>query len=162
MSEFRFSGSVELTADDKNRFRFPAKYREWYASTTDEVSEVYILKTLNSKFLTILPKSVADKLIDQLQSKMVLTETRESKIARYYLSRIEASKVDTQGRFIISSKQMGDLHIGKEILMIGAGSQIQVWNKADYEADCLELEEQWLKDEADAERTGLDDIVIGL
>ena len=29
MSEFRFSGSVELTADDKNRFRFPAKYREY-------------------------------------------------------------------------------------------------------------------------------------
>ena len=164
---YLFSGSVELTADDKNRFRFPAKYKDAYmslnASNEIVVEDVYVLKMPHTDFLTVMPKKVAESFIMQMQKLLFIKETRDTKVAKYCISHIEPCKVDTQGRFVISQRQKGNLNLDKEIVMVGMGNKIEIWNKAKYEESMSIAEEELSAsfDESE-ERSTIDNIVIGL
>ncbi len=161
---YLFSGSVEVTADDKNRFRFPAKYKDAYAVEDDAaIAEVYILKTLNVKYLTILPKKVGEDFVKQLNQKSTLHKSRESEIADWYLQNLELCKVDGQGRFIVPQKQANLIGLTKEAVITGAGAKLKIWSKADFieneNAKAAELEMKFM--DPDAERTDLDNLVFG-
>ena len=158
-----FSGSVEVTADDKNRFRFPAKYKDVYATQDDAIAEVFVLKTLNAKYLTIFSKEVGDKFVRDLNAKSTLRTSTEAKIAELYLQNLELCKVDTQGRFIVPQKHAGQINLGKDAVICGVGAKLRIWNKADYyanEADLAKMLETQI--EASDDRTALDDIVFGV
>ena len=159
-----FSGSVEVTADDKNRFRFPAKYKDVYATQDDAIAEVFVLKTLNSKFLTVFSKEVGEKLVRDLNSKSTLRASREAQIAELYLQNLELCKVDTQGRFIVPQKQANQISLGKEAVICGVGAKLRIWNKADYYANEDELAKMLEAAELESpeERTALDDLVFGV
>ena len=166
---YLFSGSIEVTADDKNRFRFPAKFKDAYAVDDDaSYSEVYVLKTLNAKYLTILPKKVGESFVKKLNSMSTLHASVESEIADWYLQNLEFCKVDGQGRFIISSKQAALIGLGKEAVISGAGSKLKIWNKADFIADekakaaKLEAALEAKFANADSVRTDLDNLVFGV
>ena len=160
-----FSGSVEVTADDKNRFRFPVKYKEVYAAQDDAASEVYVLKTLNAKYLTIFSKEVGEKFVRDLNSMSTLRTSAQAATAELYLQNLELCKVDSQGRFIVPQKHAGQINLGKEAVICGVGAKLRIWNKADYEANEIAqaklLEEMMLSQEP-SERTALDDLVFGV
>ena len=161
---YLFSGSVEVTADDKNRFRFPAKFKDAYVAEDDAaVSEVYVLKTLNVKYLTILPKKVGEDFVRQLNGMSTLHASRQSEIADWYLQNLELCKVDGQGRFIVSQKQANQIGLTKEAVISGAGAKLKIWNKADFianeNAKAAELEAKFLNPEV--ERSELDNLVFG-
>ena len=162
---YLFSGSVEVTADDKNRFRFPVKYKDAYAVADDAAtSEVYVLKTINAKYLTILPKSVGEDFVAQLNAKSTLHSSRDSQIADWYLQNLELCKVDGQGRFIVPQKQANQSGLTKDAVISGAGAKLRIWNKADFIANenAKEAELEKLLAATDMERTDLDNLVFGL
>jgi len=162
---YLFSGSVEVTADDKNRFRFPAKYKEAYSvEDPSQVAEVYVLKTLNSKYLTLLPKSVGNQFIAQLNSMSTLHDSDQSRKANFYLQNLELCKVDTQGRFIVPSKQAALIGLKKDAVITGAGAKLRIWSKDEFianeKAEAAALEATFANPEAN--RTALDDLVFGV
>ena len=162
---YLFSGSVEVTADDKNRFRFPVKYKDAYAVSDDAAtSEVFVLKTINAKYLTILPKSVGEDFIEKLNAMSTLHTSKQSQFADYYLQNLELCKVDGQGRFIVPQKQANLIGLTKDAVISGAGSKLRIWNKADFIANesarAAELEA--ILAGAGEERTDLDNLVFGV
>ena len=164
---YLFSGSVELTADDKNRFRFPAKYKDAYlsydASNELVIEDVYVLKMPHTNFLTVMPKKVAESIIRQMQKLLYINETRDTIIAKYCISHIEPCKVDSQGRFVISQRQKGSLILDKEIVMVGMGNQIEIWDKKVYEASMASAEEELSASfDESQERSIIDNMVIGI
>lgn len=156
--KYFFSGSVEATADDKNRFRFPAKYRDCYVKkdgfNNEVVEEIYVLKTLNTNYITIFPKTCGDKFIEQLNKQIRVKDNNASNLARYYLTSMDTVKVDTQGRFTLK-KNYNKFVLGKEVVILGVGSKLEVWNKEDYNAYMDNISNN-LED-----TTSVDDIVIG-
>ncbi len=162
---YLFSGSVEVTADDKNRFRFPVKYKDAYAAEDDAAtSEVYVLKTINAKYLTILPKSVGESFVEQLNKMSTLHTSEQSQIADWYLQNLELCKVDGQGRFIVPQKQANLIGLTKDAVISGAGAKLRIWNKEDFVANemarAAELEARFMN--KGAERTDLDNLVFGV
>ena len=161
---YLFSGSVQVTADDKNRFRFPAKYKDVYAAQDDTISEIYVLKTLNAKYLTVFSKEVGEKFVRDLNKMSTLRTSTESAMAEYYLQNLELCKVDSQGRFIVPQKHAGQINLGKEAVICGVGAKLRIWNKAEYDANEIaqaKLLEEKILEESD-NRTALDDLVFGV
>lgn len=158
---YRFSGQAESTADDKNRYRFPAKYKDCYACVDDfnneTIQDVYVLKTAGTKYLTIFPKQIALNFMDQLAKFATLKDSKESNVARAYLSSLEAVKVDSQGRFTVKKESLGNMKLSKDVVIIGMGSKLELWNKSEYQEYLREMESI----ELDAE-SSLGNIVIGL
>jgi len=156
-----FTGSVQVTADDKNRFRIPTKYKDVYALSAADAQEIYVINFLGDKFLSVFSKEVGEKLIRQLNGMSTLGSSAQSRRAEYILQNLELCKVDGQGRIIVPQKQANLIALGREAVISGVGAKLRIWNKADYEANEAAMIAALTAEES-GERMAIDDLVFGV
>ena len=121
-----FFGTYEHNLDEKGRLVIPSKFRE------EVGSKIYIMKGFD-KSLSIYKESEFEKL-----SKEFDTYSFNHKTYRDYLRVRLASTfeldVDKQGRVQLPTQLLKKYNIGKEVVVIGAGDHLEVWNKSEFEA----------------------------
>ncbi len=127
-----FSGFVEITADEKNRYRFPAKFKDAYV-VDEELTEVYMFKDLQQNCITIYPKAEGDKILAKLKTQLGILNNKLTPVIEYFATNMDLSKVDSQGRFTLSSEQLNGLKLGKEVVMTGMINKLQLWSKEEYQ-----------------------------
>ena len=127
-----FSGFVEITADEKNRYRFPAKFKDAYI-VDEELTEVYMFKDLQQNCITIYPKAEGDKILAKLKTQLGILNNSLTPVIEYFATNMDLSKVDSQGRFTLSSEQLNGLKLGKEVIMTGMINKLQLWSKEEYQ-----------------------------
>jgi MraZ protein len=127
-----FSGFVEITADEKNRYRFPAKFKDAYI-VDEELTEVYMFKDLQQNCITIYPKAEGDKILAKLKTQLGILNNSLTPVIEYFATNMDLSKVDSQGRFTLSSEQLNGLKLGKEVVMTGMINKLQLWSKEEYQ-----------------------------
>ena len=157
-----FSGSVQVTADDKNRFRIPAKYKDVYALDDDANAEIFITKLPQTNYLTVFSKEVGENLIRKLNALSTLKSSAQSARADFILQNLEQCKVDNQGRIIIPQKQMNQICLGREAVISGVGAKLRIWNKDAFEAQEAEQLAAFEAVDATGERMAIDDLVFGV
>lgn len=127
-----FFGQIALQADEKNRYRIPAKYRAKFGEGT-----LYYMSNGN-KYLTILSNSDCTRVTSKLAKRLTLFEKPETKKIRQVLSSINEIKEDNQGRFTLPPDLKNRLGLGKEIVFIGMGRHIELWGKEEWDKQCEE------------------------
>ena len=130
-----FYGNYEHTLDDKGRLVIPRKLRQ------EAGNRVYIMMGFDGA-LTIFKEEVFAEMVEKAK-----TLPFNKKTNRDYLRAVLGSAcdldVDKLGRVQIPTQLLNKYHIGKEVVVVGAGDRMEVWDKQAYLAYEKQVQENF-------------------
>jgi MraZ protein len=141
-----FSGKHYNSLDPKGRLIIPAHFREILSS--NHSSKLILTNEVFDRCLCAYPVDEWQKLIDKVN---LMPQTSDA--VKYYMRRVIGSAVacelDKQGRVLVSSALRVDAGLNGEVVLIGLGNRIEIWNRDEFEgvADPSRIDKQSFKDE---------------
>ena len=118
-------GEYEHSLDAKGRLIMPAKLK-------DDMGEKFILTTGLDGCLFGFSMSEWEKFEDKLKA-LPITNKNARNFVRFFLSGATECELDKQGRFLIAGKLREVAKLDKDVTIIGAGTRIEIWDKAIWE-----------------------------
>ncbi len=116
-----FIGEFKHTTDAKGRVSIPSIFRE------DLGESFYITKGLD-KSLFVFTQSEWDRFQEKLQNVPLTNKTGRA-FTRFFYAGATKCSLDKSGRILIPQNLRDFAEIGKEILVIGAGSRVEIWSE---------------------------------
>ena len=141
-----FFGNYSHSLDEKGRLVIPKKMREELGN------KIFIMKGFDGA-LAIYQLSAYDKVMEELQ-KYSFNKKENRDYLRLKLASIVDLDVDELGRVQLPTAVVNKYHINKDVIVLGAGDHIEVWDKARYEEYMTSIENEY---EEIAERLEKDD-----
>ena len=119
-----FIGEYEHSVDAKGRVIMPAKLRE-------DIGEKFIVtKGLDG---CLFAYSITEWTNFEGKLKTLpLTNKNARDFVRFFLSGAVECEIDKQGRFLIPGNLREYATLEKEIIIIGVGTRIEIWNKDEW------------------------------
>ena len=114
-------GEFEHSLDAKGRLIMPSKLRE-------DMGEKFIITKGLDGCLFGFSKSEWANFEDKLKT-LPLTQKNARNFVRFFLSGAMECELDKQGRFLIVSNLREAASLEKEVVIIGVGTRIELWNK---------------------------------
>ncbi len=114
-------GEYEHSLDVKGRLILPVKIREI-------LGEKFIITKGLDGCLFGFSKSEWSNFEEKLKT-LPLTNKNARDFVRFFLSGAIECEIDKQGRFLIASNLREYASLEKEIVIIGIGTRIELWNK---------------------------------
>ncbi|MCR5505396.1 MAG: division/cell wall cluster transcriptional repressor MraZ [Bacilli bacterium] len=119
-----FFGSYEHTIDEKGRLVIPRKMR-------DELGgKIFIMKGFDGA-LSLQKEEVFMNLLKQFESLPFNIKNNRDYLRPQLASACEL-EIDKMGRVQIPTLLLTKYKIGKEVVVIGAGDHVEVWDKQTY------------------------------
>ena len=116
-----FIGEYEHSVDAKGRVIMPAKLRE-------DIGEKFILtKGLDGCLFAYSQKEWLN--FEEKLKTLPLTNKNARDFVRFFLSGAIECEIDKQGRFLIPNNLRTYSKLDKEIVIIGVGTRIEIWNR---------------------------------
>ena len=131
--KFMFFGYFEHSLDDKGRVVVPSKLRSQCGNT------LYILQGYDGA-LSIYKEDEYLKMIEKVNS-LPFNIRKNRDFIRTQLATTCELEIDKQGRIQLPTQLLNKYSIGKDIVFIGVGNHIELWDKKfylEYEAKALE------------------------
>ncbi len=120
--EISLIGQYKVKTTSKGRVAFPKKLRNVLGN------KIIITRGYDGSLIVISLKEW-DKLIAGIEQKPFIFEaTRET--TRFLLGNAALIDLDLQGRFIIPFHLKEYAQIGKEVIFLGLGRYVEIWDKA--------------------------------
>ena len=119
-----FIGEYEHSVDVKGRVIMPAKLRE-------DIGEKFILTKGLDGCLFAYSQTEWTNFEEKLKT-LPLTNKNARDFVRFFLSGAIECEIDKQGRFLIPGNLRTYAKLDKEIIIIGVGTRIEIWNKASW------------------------------
>jgi MraZ protein len=112
----RYKGKIT----DKSRLAFPAKLRA-------ELKETIVVTQGYEKSLIAVSERGWKSLIENTGNKpFVFGPARDT--TRFLLGSAQTLKLDKQGRFVLPDYLLRYAQIDKEVIFLGLGSYVEIWN----------------------------------
>ncbi len=111
-------GTYQHNIDSKGRVIMPAKFRE-------ELGEVFYATKGKDNTIMVLSKEGWDKLGESIASKPSATTV---KLKRFFFSSAVELVPDKQGRVLLSQSLRDYAGIDKDVVINGAGEQVEIWD----------------------------------
>ena len=131
-------GEYEHSLDVKGRLIMPAKLRA-------DIGEKFIITKGLDGCLFVFSQNEWSNFEGKLK-ELPLTNKNARDFVRFFLSGATECEIDKQGRFLIVNNLREYANITKEVIIIGVGTRLEIWNK-----------EKWKKYNSD-ENISADDI----
>ncbi len=144
--EIMFFGNYSHSLDEKGRLVIPKKMREELGN------KIFIMKGFDGA-LAIYQESAYGKVMEELE-KYSFNKKENRDYLRLKLASIVDLDVDKMGRVQLPTAILGKYHINRDVIVLGAGDHIEVWDKERFEEYMSSIENQY---EDIAERLGKDD-----
>ena len=120
-----YFGSFTHNLDDKGRLMIPRKMREELGY------KVYIMKGFDGS-LSLYNEERYQKLVEEF-SRLSFNQSKVRDYLRLQFASTYEMEVDKLGRVQIPTALLTKYGISKEVLVLGIGDHIEVWDKAKYE-----------------------------
>ena len=120
-----YFGSFAHNLDDKGRLMIPRKMREELGY------KVYIMKGFEGS-LSLYDESGYQKLVNEF-TRLSFNQSKVRDYLRLQFASTYEMDVDKLGRVQLPSALLTKYGISKEVLVLGIGDHIEVWDKAKYE-----------------------------
>jgi MraZ protein len=127
---FYFSSEYECKLDDKGRMVLPARIKAMFPEEEDVVRMV--IKRGFEPCLTIYPFEEWMKIFTKVISLNEFVE-EERIFQRNFLRGSTEIELDKTGRFSIPRSMLRYAQLDKDLLLIGIGARIEIWNPDRYE-----------------------------
>jgi len=125
-----FIGSYQNSIDAKFRMIVPAKYR-------DELGFKCVMTRGIDKCLYIYPLGEWEIFAEKLK-QLPRSNAKARMFVRHCYGNAEECEIDRQGRVTIPQSLRQYAGIGKELMTIGNGEKIEVWNRDEFESSYKE------------------------
>ncbi len=120
-----FLGTYDVSLDTKNRFSFPAEYRTALADKT-----LVITKGMDGCLYVFTEERYRKFCETQLSSNDGIEKRAIRKLKRVLTSSAVKKILDSQGRLLLPQNLLKLVEIEKELVVVGAGDRIELWNKS--------------------------------
>ncbi len=120
-----FMGEYSHTIDTKGRLIIPSKLR-------DELGESFVVTKGFDGCLFVYDMDEWKLLHDRLKT-LPLTHKDTRKINRFFLASATNGEIDKQGRVLIPAVLREFANITKEVVLLGVGNRIEIWDKDAWE-----------------------------
>ena len=118
-------GEYEHTIDSKGRISMPAKLRK-------DMGDTFILtKGLDGCLFAFSQEEWLN--FETKLKGLPLSDKNARNFVRFFLSGATECELDKQGRFLIAGKLREVAKLDKDVTIIGAGTRIEIWDKAKWE-----------------------------
>ena len=128
-----FAGRYEHSIDAKNRLMIPARFRDVLAKESDRNLYVTVDVFDGEKFLAAYPSTAW---AERMREDEALAR-KDPKIALYVRKvswDAEIVKPDKQSRLVLSDRLIGAAGLGREVVLVGQGARMEVWDAARWRA----------------------------
>lgn len=120
-----FFGSFAHSLDEKGRLMIPRKMR-------DELGyKVYIMQGLDG-CLSVYNESAYQKLVEQF-SRLSFNQHKNRDYLRLQFASTHEMDIDKLGRVQIPTALLNKYGISREVIVLGIGDHIEVWDQKKYE-----------------------------
>lgn len=119
-----FIGEYEHSVDSKGRVIMPVKLRE-------DIGEKFILTKGLDGCLFAYSQTEWTNFEEKLKT-LPLTNKNARDFVRFFLSGAIECEIDKQGRFLIPSNLRIYAELEKEIVIVGVGTRIEIWDKENW------------------------------
>ena len=119
-----FIGEYEHSLDAKGRVIMPVKLR-------DDIGEKFIVTKGLDGCLFAYSQTEWNNFEEKLKI-LPLTNKNARDFVRFFLSGAVECEIDKQGRFLIPGNLREYAILEKEIIIIGVGTRIEIWNKEEW------------------------------
>lgn len=116
-----FIGEYEHNVDVKGRVIMPAKLRE-------DIGDKFIITKGLDGCLFAYSQSEWANFEEKLKS-LPLAQKNARNFVRFFLSGAVECEIDKQGRFLIPVNLREHANLDKEIVIIGVGTRLEIWNR---------------------------------
>jgi len=130
-------GEYKHTMDSKNRIFLPAKIR-------DQLGDEIVISKGIDKCVTIYDKKGWSDFVEKIEE---LPPIKARSVRRWMFASSNEITVDAQGRIAIPQNLKEYAELGKNVVTVGAGNCIEIWNEESYSAMASQI------DSADIENT---------
>ncbi len=124
-----FFGKHYYTLDPKGRIIIPAPFREILSSNYS--LKLIFVNDIFDRCICAYPIDEWNQLLEKMKGK---PQTMDA--VRYYMRRVVGSavecEIDKQGRTLVPASLRDDAGLGGEVVMIGQGNRIEIWNKKEF------------------------------
>ena len=114
-------GEYEHSLDAKGRLIMPAKLR------TDMGEKFIITKGLDGGLFVFSQNEWSN--FESKLKELPLTNKNARDFVRFFLSGATECEIDKQGRFLLVNTLREYAEITKEVIIIGVGTRLEIWNK---------------------------------
>ena len=141
-----FSGKHYNSLDPKGRLIVPAPFRE--ILSTNHSSKLIITNEVFDRCLSAYPVDEWQRLIEKVNQ---MPQTSDA--VKYFMRRVIGSaiecEIDKQGRILVSSALRTDASLDSEVVLLGLGNRIEIWNRSEFEgvADPEKIDKKAFKEE---------------
>ena len=120
-----FSGEYTSALDDKNRIIIPARLRQ--AAGPEGVAGYYVMRGIDDCIVIQTAARFEGTGSSEADSRIRQTAAGRM-LERAIYSKAEFGKSDKQGRFLLPARLVQDLHLGRQVAIIGVNDRIEVWD----------------------------------
>ena len=120
-----FMGEYSHTIDAKGRIIVPVKFRE-------SLGDNFVVTKGLDNCLFVYTKEDWQKFEEELRT-LPLTNKDARKFTRFFLAGAAEMEVDKQGRILIPSVLREFASLEKDVVFVGVGSRIEIWNRAGWD-----------------------------
>ena len=120
-----FCGEFFHNIDQKGRVIMPAIFRE-------KLGEKFQVSKSPDKCLNIYPMDAWKEFEHKLTAIPDISDPRIRKIKRLLLGGSQECEADKQGRFLLPQPLRNYANLEKDIVLVGVGRYIEVWDQAAY------------------------------
>ena len=129
-----FTSEFESKLDAKGRLVLPARIK---SQLPEGDSQELVIRRGFEPCLIVYPMVEFKKVFSKISG---LSEFNEEyrKLQRNFLSGVVTVELDANGRFLIPRNMLTYAQLDKEVLLVGTGSKVEIWNRSVYEKHLIQ------------------------
>lgn len=129
-----FTSEYESKLDAKGRLVLPSRIK---SQLPEGDSQELVIRRGFEPCLIVYPMVEFKKVFSKISG---LSEFNEEyrKLQRNFLSGVVTVELDANGRFLIPKNMLTYAQLEKEVLLVGTGSKVEIWNRSVYEKHLIQ------------------------
>jgi MraZ protein len=128
VSEFVFQGESALSLDGKGRVTVPARFRDALAALC--AGQMTLTKS-PSRCLLLFPRPAWV----EFRAKLLALPMEADNFRRLYLGSAMDVDIDSGSRVLLSPELRGWAKLDKELMLVGMGGRMEIWDRERYLAN---------------------------
>jgi len=129
-TEYCFHGAYERKVDAKGRFNLPFRFRRGGGTVEDEA---YVVSPGTDGSLAVFPKEEWDQTFHRMRSRSSAPEWRAN--VRKFSAQSFTLAPDSQGRVSVPLALLKRAGIGRRVMVVGMGQNMELWDPERFESD---------------------------
>lgn len=120
-----FFGSYQHNLDAKGRLMIPARFKN------EAGNVLYVMKGFDGA-LSVYKETEFQKLIQSAET-LPFNKRDSRDYLRIQLASVRELEIDKLGRILLPKELLNKYHIGKEVIVIGVGDHMEIWDRGAFE-----------------------------